>query len=183
MQLMNSNSRYGALPQAVHWLTFLCVTAGWLLGWFLDDIPKGPARSFGLLAHMTLGQCVFVLVVVRLAWRVTNPPPAPQKTRFGRPLELLATFNHYVLYALLLAVPFLGAIVQLKRGDALPFFGLWEFASPWPVDRALARTILRVHEYAANTLLILAGVHAGAALIHHYVFRDRTLSRMLPGAT
>ena len=101
----------------------------------------------------------------------------------GRPLEILARLNHYALYALLVAVPLLGVIVQLKRGNALPVFGLWEFVSPWPADRALSRTILRVHEYLADTLLILAGVHAVAALIHHYVFRGRTLSRMLPGST
>jgi cytochrome b561 len=47
----------------------------------------------------------------------------------------------------------------------------------------LARSILRVHEYCADALLILAGVHAVAALTHHWVFRDRTLVRMLPGAT
>jgi cytochrome b561 len=183
MQVTNSPSHYGALPQFVHWVTALFVIAGWLLGTFLDDIPKGSARSLGLVAHMTLGQCVFALVIVRLVWRFTNPPPAPEKTRFGRPLEYLARLNHYALYALLVAVPLLGVIGQLRRGNALPVFGLWEFASPWPADRALSRTILRVHGYLADTLLILACVHAVAALIHHYVFRDRTLSRMLPGST
>ena len=182
MQVINSPSRYGALPQFIHWLTALFVIAGWLLGTFLDDIPKGPARSFGLIAHMTLGQCVFALVVFRLVWRFTNPPPAPEKTRFGRLLEHAAVLNYYVLYALLLAVPFLGVIVQLKRGNPLPIFGLSEVMSPWPADRVTARTVLRVHEYCADALLILAGVHAVAALVHHYVFRDRTLSRMLPGS-
>jgi cytochrome b561 len=86
-----------------------------------------------------------------------------------------------VLYALLLAVPILGVIVQLKRGHALPLFGLGEFASPWLADRPTARTILHIHELCANALLILAGVHAFAALVHHYLFRDRTLVRMMPG--
>jgi cytochrome b561 len=182
MQLANSGSRYGAVPQTVHWLTFGCVIAGWLLGWFLDDLPKGPIRSFGLLTHMTLGQCVFALVLVRLAWRFGNPPPPPEATRFGRLLEIAARISHYCLYALLLAVPVLGTLVQLKRGDVLPIFGYWHVVSPWPADRTTAKTILKVHEYLANTLLILAGIHAAAALTHHYVFRDRTLVRMLPGA-
>jgi cytochrome b561 len=182
MQLANSHSRYGALPQLVHWLTALFVIAGWLLGTFLDDIPKGSPRAFGLLAHMTLGQCVFVLVIVRLIWRYTDPPPPPEKTRYGKLLEIVATLSHYALYALLLAVPILGVAVQLKRGNPLPIFGLGELASPWPADRATARTILRVHEYCADALLILAGAHAVAALTHHYMFRDRTLTRMLPGA-
>lgn len=182
MQLANSPSRYGALPQLVHWLTTLFVIAGWLLGTFLDDIPKGAPRDFGLLAHMTLGQCVFMLVIVRLIWRFTNPPPPPEKTPFGKLLEIVATLNQYVLYALLLAVPLLGVIVQLKRGNPLPIFGFGEFASPWPNDRATARTVLSIHAFCADALLILAGVHAAAALVHHHVFRDRTLTRMLPRA-
>jgi len=85
--------------------------------------------------------------------------------------------------ALLVAVPILGIIVQLKRGNALPLFGAWNFASPWPTDRATARSVLEVHGLLANALLILAGFHGAAALVHHYVFRDRTLVRMLPGST
>jgi cytochrome b561 len=182
MQWKNSQARYGAVPQAVHWLTFLCVTAAWLIGTFLDDFPKGAPRSFGLLTHMTLGQCVFVLVLVRLVWRFVNPPPATEQTPFGPLLELAARLSHYVLYALLLAIPFLGMVVDLKRGDALPIFGVFEFNSPWPADKAVAKTVLQVHGLLANALMILAGIHAVAALTHHYVFRDRTLVRMLPGA-
>jgi cytochrome b561 len=183
MQIANSTARYGVIPQTVHWLTFLFVIGGWLLGWFLDDLPKGPVRSFGLVAHITLGECVFVLVLVRLIWRFANPPPPPERTRFGRLLEIAAMLGHYVLYALLLAIPLAGLMVQLKRGNALPVFGIWTVTSPWPADRETARNILKVHEYMANTLLILAGFHAVAALFHHYVFRDRTLVRMVPGAT
>ena len=183
MQLGNSTARYGALPQLVHWLTALFVICGWLLGTFLDDIPKGPQRDFGFLLHMTFGQCVFVLVIVRLLWRYLNPPPPPEKTRYGRPLQIVATLNHYLLYALLLVVPVLGVLTQLKRGHALPLFAIGEFPSPWPADRATARTLEHIHEFCADALLILAGAHAGAALMHHYLFRDRTLVRMLPGAS
>ena len=77
-------------------------------------------------------------------------------------------------------MPFLGVLVQLKRGNALPIFGLWDAVSPWPVDKALARTLLGVHEFLADPLLLLAGARAAAALMHHYVFEDRTLSRKLP---
>jgi cytochrome b561 len=181
MQLTNSTARYGVVPQALHWLTFMCVVAGWLLGQFLDDLPKG-AQSFGLFVHMTLGQCVVLFLVSRLVWRAANPPPPPEPTRFGRLTIYAAKLNHIALYALLVAVPVFGTIVQLKRGHGLPVFGFWEFAPPWPVDRPLARSMLRVHDYLANTLMIFAGIHAVAALIHHFGFRDRTLLRMVPGA-
>jgi cytochrome b561 len=183
MQLANSKTHYGAGPQLLHWLTALFVICGWLLGTFLDDFPKGPIRASALVVHMTLGQLVVVLLIARLFWRMANPPPPAEQTRFGWLQQAVAAFTHYAMYALLVAVPFMGILVQLKRGNALPLFGVWDIASPWPTDRALARTLLRVHEYLADTLLILAGVHAAAALMHHYIFEDRTLARMLPAAS
>ncbi len=180
MQLGNSDAHYGVVPQTIHWLTVIFIAVGWLLGSFMDDFSKA-VRPYALLAHMTLGQFVIALLAIRLVWRFANPPPPPEKTRFGRLHEIAAKVSHYALYALLLAVPFVGIVVQLKRGNALPIFGVWNFVSPWPADRAIARSALRAHEYLANALVLLAGVHAAAALMHHYLLRDRTLMRMLPG--
>ena len=182
MQLINSPTRYGAVPQALHWLTAICVIAGWLLGQFLDVFPKGPPRAFALMTHMTLGELVATFLVARLIWRFADPPPPPEPTQFGRLLTIASLVSHWALYALLIAVPFVGIVGQLKRGNALPIFGLWQFASPWPADRAVARSVLEVHEVLADALLILAGIHSCAALIHHYAFRNRTLARMLPGS-
>jgi cytochrome b561 len=183
MQLTNSKSRYGAIPQAVHWLTALFVIVGFLLGQFGDDLPKGPVRNAGFLAHMTLGQCVLLLLVVRLVWRFADPPPPAEATPFGKLVEIAAKVSHFALYALMVAVPFLGIIVQLRRGHDLPILGLWDFASPWPADRAVSRYILGLHAKLADALLILAGIHACAAIVHHQLWRDRTLTRMLPGAS
>ena len=183
MKLTNTETRYGAGPQVLHWLTAVFVVVGWLLGQFGDVLPKGPPRALGLWAHMTLGECVVLLLIARLAWRVGNPPPPAEPTRFGRVLEIAVKVSHFAMYALLVIVPFVGVMVQLKRGNALPVLGLWNVASPWPADRAVARSVLGAHEFLANALLILAGVHAAAALVHHYALRDRTLTRMLSGAT
>ena len=44
----------------------------------------------------------------------------------------------------------------------------------------LSNRVTTWHAIAANTILILAGLHASAALAHHYLLRDGTLVRMLP---
>ena len=64
----------------------------------------------------------------------------------------------------------------------MPVFGLIDIASPWPADRAFSRSVREVHELLANALMVVAGIHAAAALAHHWIFRDRTLLRMLPSA-
>ena len=181
MQWRNSQARYGAIVQAMHWLTAIFVLAGFLLGQFGDALPRGAPRQYGLLVHMTLGQIVLALLVVRLVWRQLNPPPPLEATPLGALATLAARLSHAALYCLLLAVPVLGMIVQLKRGNVLPVFAVWHLPSPWPADRSLARSILWLHGTLADALLILAGVHAAAALMHHWIWRDRTLKRMLPG--
>jgi cytochrome b561 len=182
MQLVNSSTRYGSIPQAVHWLTALFVSAGWLIGQFADFSPPDSPPDLSLLTHIALGQCVIVLLVFRFIWRFINPPPAFETTSLGLLLEWAARLSHFALYALLLAVPLLGIVAEFKRSGTLPLFGLWQLHSPWPVDRTIAKSILRVHGTLADALMILAGLHAVAALVHHWVWRDRTLARMLPGA-
>ena len=93
----------------------------------------------------------------------------------GKWLDPAARIAHYGLYVLLVAVPVVGIVLQFARGDALPLFGLAEIPSPWLEDRAFAHSVKEVHEVLAHALVILASMHAAAALIHHWIFRDRTL--------
>ena len=145
MSFVNTETRYGALPQTLHWLTVICVMVGWLLGQFMDDFL---ARASALSAHIVLGEFVIILLAGRLLWRLADRPPAPLPSRFGRAAEIAAKLGHLVLYALLLAVPFVGIVALLKRGDALPIFGVWHVVSPWPADRAAAHGVLEVHEFS-----------------------------------
>ena len=180
MRFRNSPDGYGAVPQALHWLTVTFVLVAWALGTFDDALPKGAMRAGGLFVHICAGLAILGLLLARLLWRLADPPPQRESTLPGAWFEHIARLTHYALYALLFAVPIAGILLQFTRGDALPLFGISEVRSPWPADRALARTIKEVHEVLANSLVILASVHAVAALVHHWVFRDRTLMRMLP---
>ncbi|MES1150066.1 MAG: cytochrome b/b6 domain-containing protein, partial [Bradyrhizobium guangdongense] len=114
-------------------------------------------------------------------WRLADPPP-PEDPAIGRWSERAARAIHYIMYALLVAAPIAGIVLQFARGHALPVFGLAEIASPWAADRSFAHNVKEVHETLANALLLLVGLHAAAALVHHYVLHDRTLTRMLPGS-
>jgi cytochrome b561 len=182
MQFRNTADGYGAISQSLHWLTVGLVLLAWLLGEFGDAFPRGPARAGALFVHNSAGLAVLAVLALRLAWRLFDPPPPPVPTLFGVWLDRLARLGHYALYALLVAAPAVGIVLQFARGDALPVFGLFEIASPWPADRAFARSVKEVHEVLANALVLLAAAHAAAALLHHFVLGDRTLARMLPGA-
>jgi cytochrome b561 len=180
VQVRNSPERYGAIAKTFHWLTVVLVIAGWLLGQFGDDLPHA-MHIAGVAIHMSIGLSVLMLLVARLAWRVVDPPPAPEKTVLGGAAEASARALHFIFYALLVAIPVMGILVEFARGGALPIFGVWEIASPWVRDRAFSRSMIGIHALLANTLMVLAVLHGAAALAHHFVFRDRTLRRMLPG--
>jgi cytochrome b561 len=180
MRLRSSVEGYGAVSQMMHWITVVLVILAWLLGQFDDVFPKGAARAAGLFVHISAGLAVIGILVLRLFWRFADPPPPIEHTILGAWLDRAGRLAHYLLYALLVAVPISGIVLQFARGDALPLFGLTEIASPWVRDRAFARSVKEIHEVAANALIILAALHAAAALLHHWVLRDRTLVRMLP---
>ena len=187
MQLFNSPTRYGLISQGLHWTAVALVVVAWTLGILGDELPRGASRALGLYVHTTAGLLVIALTILRLLWRLVDPSPPAEKTRFGEWLfadwiGLGAKLAHLGLYVLLVAVPVAGIVLQFARGDALPIFGIVEIASPWPRDRAFAEGVKEVHELLAHGLLALAGLHAAAALVHHWIFRDRTLVRMLPGS-
>lgn len=180
MQLRNSPDRYGAVALTLHWLTVVLVALAWLLGQFGDDFPRGAARASALFVHISAGLAVLVLLAARFFWRLADPPPPPEPMPFGWLTDKLARLAHVMLYVLLAAAPIAGILTQFARGDALPIFGVTEIASPWAADRAFARSVKEAHELLSNALVILALLHAAAALMHHWIFRDRTLRRMLP---
>lgn len=182
MQIHNTPNRYGAIAQFLHWATALLVIVAWLLGIFGDDLPKGVARNAGLFIHISAGLAVLMMVAVRLLWRLIDAPPQPEESAFGVWLDRAGRLAHFALYALLIAVPVVGIVTQFARGQPVPLFGLGAIASPWAADREFAHSVKEVHELLSNVMLALAGLHAAAALAHHWLLRDRTLLRMLPGA-
>jgi cytochrome b561 len=89
---------------------------------------------------------------------------------------------HYLLYALLVAQAGLGWTIGWAAGHPIHFFGI---GIPGPFDafdRPLRHELREIHEKVGWAIIILAGVHALAALYHHYFLRDRVLRRMLPVA-
>ena len=187
MQVFNSPMRYGAIAQSLHWTAVALVLLAWALGVIGDELPEGASRALGLFIHASAGLLIIALTVLRLVWRLVDPSPPAEKTEFGEWLfadwmGLGAKLAHFALYSLMVAVPVIGIVLQFARGDSLSLFGLFDIASPWARDKTFAHSVKEIHEVLAHALLAVAGFHAAAALVHHWVFRDRTLVRMLPGS-
>ncbi|HLY96193.1 MAG TPA: cytochrome b/b6 domain-containing protein, partial [Sideroxyarcus sp.] len=72
-----------------------------------------------------------------------------------------------------------GWLLLSATGKPVPFFGL-ELPALIGENKDLAKTLKDIHEFVGTAGYYLIGLHAAAALYHHYIVRDNTLLRMLP---
>ena len=179
MNWKNTPDRYGSLSMAMHWLTLALLIGVYACIELREFYPKGSDLREGLKTwHFMLGMSVFALVFVRLAIRLATPSPqmSAQVAAWQRHLALLM---HVLLYAFLIAMPLFGWLTLSASGKPIPFFGLELPALVGP-DKAFAGAVKEIHETIGTIGYYLVGLHAAAALYHHYFLRDDTLLRMLP---
>jgi cytochrome b561 len=166
---------------ALHWLTVALIATGFTLGKWMVDLPIAPQTLRVYAYHKWIGITVFLVTAARLAWRFAHPVPLP----LGLPAwqRRAAAASHVSLYALMLAVPVSGWLFSSASGVQVIYLGLIALPNLVAKDAELAATLKAVHFALNFTLLALVLLHAGAALRHHFVERDRVLLRMLPAVS
>jgi superoxide oxidase len=179
MNWRNTESRYGALSIGLHWLMLLLIASVYACIELRGNFPKGSDIREGLKTwHFMLGLSILVLVLVRLAAHfigtVPRIEPDPPKWQ-----SLFAKLMHIALYALMIGMPLLGWLTLSAEGKLVPFFGL-QLPSLVGESKSIAGWAKELHETGGTVGYFLIGLHAVAALFHHYVVRDNTLRRMLP---
>ncbi|MDX8491649.1 cytochrome b [Mesorhizobium sp. VK22B] len=176
-----ASDAYTSAQKFLHWALFALVLLLYALTYGEDLLPRGdPTVDAIWRLHISFGLLLAALVFWRVVLRGMKGAPRLPAEMSG--LErTTAKVGHFILYALLVALPVLGILLTWFRGDALSFFGLFTMPAPFAPDRATARTIRELHSLCANGILIVAGIHALAALYHHFIRRDTILTRMLPG--
>ena len=164
----------------LHWLMLLLIAAVYLCIELRVLYPRGSDMRNGLKEwHFMLGLSVWILVVLRLWIRARHKIPAitPPPVKWQ---VLASRLVHILLYLLMLVMPILGWLTVSYEGHAVSFFG---FELPLLVtpNESMAETIEEIHETIGVAGYWLIGIHALAALYHHYVIKDNTLKRILPG--
>jgi cytochrome b561 len=92
---------------------------------------------------------------------------------------LAAKLVHLALYGLMIGLPLLGWLALSARGKPVPFYGL-QLPALIEQNKENFSLFKTIHESLATAGYFLIGVHAAAALFHHYVKRDNTLKLMSP---
>jgi cytochrome b561 len=174
----DDRTRYDNFAIALHWVTVLLVLVQLGLAEFWDFAAR-PTKHLMIVAHMSFGVVLTVVLVVRIAWRLV--PGHQVRAAVSGWVELASKAMHYLLYGLLAAQAALGFVLRWSGGEAMSLFGL-PIPPPFaPWSKPAHQLMGAAHNWVGWTIIVLAAGHAAPALFHHFVLRDDVLWRILPG--
>lgn len=177
MKAINSTVSYGWVAVGLHWLMAPAIVAMFILGVWMRTL--GYYDHWYHTApeiHKSAGMLLFAVLLFRFSWRLANRHP----DLLGRPWEnILARMAHGGQYLLLFMVMITGYLIPTAEGVGIDVFGWFTVPATFTFSKAQADFIGLLHKYSAWALILLAGLHAAAALKHHFVDRDTTLLRIL----
>jgi cytochrome b561 len=179
MPSRSSAGRYGVVAQTFHWIIAALVVMQFVLANMADDLPIGVHKLALLARHKSFGMTVLVLAIVRLLWRLRNPPP--QLPDGMAPAErMLARATHAAFYVLLFAIPLTGWMMSSAKNYSVSWFGVFTWPNLIGKNETAFELLRSTHHVLGYILFSIAILHVLAALKHHFWNKDDVLVRMLP---
>lgn len=169
---------YTATARALHWITAALVLTMIPIGLVMANLSLGPAGDVLYDIHRSIGAVLMPIVLVRLVYRLSNPPP-PLPADIPAIQQLAAHTTHWALYVLLIVQAFAGWIATSAYRAPIKVFWLFELPPIWPVDQPFSEQLFGVHRVLGIAIALLLCVHIGAALYHHFIRKDDVLLRMV----
>ncbi len=180
--LRNTEQRYGTVAIALHWLMALLLIALIVLGLYMSRLPDvgfDKNKILLVLYHKEYGMLALGLAVVRLAWRVGNVLPALVE-ELPDWQQVAARFVHLCFYGFMFALPISGWLMSSAAGIPVYVFGV-RLPDLIAHNEYRFQQLIEIHKWLGYALIGFIVLHAGAALRHHFLSRDNTLKKMLPG--
>jgi cytochrome b561 len=172
-----TTNNYNPIAKLLHWFMALVIFGLIALGLVMADMPFSPEKLQYFSWHKWAGVSIFVLVWLRLLWRVLNPPPAYPSTMPAL-LQKLAHAGHHLLYALMIIIPLTGWLMSSAKGVQTVWFGVLPIPDLLSKDKELGKLLEDIHASLNWGLMFLLAGHILAALKHHWVDKDDVLTRM-----
>jgi cytochrome b561 len=175
---MTKRLHYGTMAKVLHWTIVALLLVQYSIGWLMPDVHRGPP-GVPMSWHISIGTVIFALIVARFMWRLTHPV-APESS-LPPWQRITSEAVHWLLYLLVLLTTLSGWLFASARGWTVS----WFFVLPLPTltsgSDSLVKTLDGWHQNFMWALLIAAGLHTFAALVHLFYYRDGVMRRMLPG--
>lgn len=184
----NPKLKYDAVAMTLHWVTAVLIIFMIIFGEDLIKVRSGADAAsvtvggfFLPSVHVTIGVTVLILSVLRLLWRLVNPPP-PLPDTMAPWEKLISKLMHLLFYIALIGLPLTGWLSFGHYVTGRPavassqVFGLF----PLPLAPDLGDIGGALHGLGSNATMVLVILHVLAALKHHFLNRDDVMRRMLP---
>ncbi|WP_440825962.1 cytochrome b [Psychrobacter cryohalolentis] len=156
-----------------HWISAILLLITWTMIFLYDNLDSN--LYIGL--HKAFGVSLLFWMIARVINRIfTKAPPAVLMPKWQM---LLSRLSHFVLYALLIAMPIAGLMMSLYGGRPVDIFGIFQIPVLVTPDRGLARLFNDWHVAIIWPMIIAFTVlHIGAALYHQFVKKDNLIARI-----
>lgn len=179
--LKNTDKGYGWVAIAMHWIMALVIFGLFGLGLYMVELSYYDSWYRGsLILHKSVGMTLLLLWLARAVWRWFSViPQEDARSRRERLEQAAAHWMHIALYAVMLGLMVTGYLISTADSRGIEVFELFMVpALPWSIDNQedIAGDI---HEILAWSLIAMATIHALAALKHHFIDKDKTLTKML----
>ncbi|MCB1748723.1 MAG: cytochrome b [Gammaproteobacteria bacterium] len=175
---MDASPKYTRTAMALHWLVAVLVFSLFGIGWYMVDLPQGPARGEYFALHKSIGLCVLVLLALRIAWRYRHrPPPLPQAVPAWQ--RVLAGLVHRAFYVALIVQPMSGYLSSSFSGYSTRWFGLPLPQWGWK-DARLNELFTEIHVGCSIVIVVLVLTHVLGVVSHLLQGERGLLRRMLP---
>lgn len=175
--MSNGVTKYNVIAKLLHWLSAIAIISLFALGlWMVDLDYYSEWYQTAPYIHKSVGLILFFVTAFRLVWKKTTTTPEIEGAMWE---QLGAHVAHSLIYLLLISIMISGYLISTADGSSITIFdwvsipGLGSF-----IDNQ-ADLAGEVHYYLAITLIVLAVLHAAAALKHHFINKDNTLKKML----
>ncbi|XQA63117.1 cytochrome b [Xanthomonas sacchari] len=179
---MNRDDRsahFNLLARVLHWLMAAMILTMLFVG--VGMVASVSQRPWLLNLHRPLGIAIGLLVLVRLGNRLRHRPP-PLPADLARWQQAAAHASHWLLYALMLAMPLLGWSMLSAGGYPIVLWPGVQLPPIAPHSPALYAWLRSAHGWLAYLLFATVLMHLCAALFHAWVRRDGVFSSMARGA-
>ncbi|HTI80747.1 MAG TPA: cytochrome b [Acetobacteraceae bacterium] len=170
--------RFTPVQRLLHWVMAVCILAMLFIG--VGMVSTVMPKYLTLVAiHKPLGIAILVLALLRLVVRLRSGAP-PLPSDLPEPMKLAAHLSHYVLYALMIAMPLIGWAMLSAGEYPVVLYGSLYLPPIVPQSDRLHAVLWGAHYYLAFALFALILLHVAAALFHLLVRRDGVFEQMAP---
>lgn len=177
MTLKNTAAGYGSVARLLHWLMAIVIFALFALGYWMRTLTyASPYYQSAPDLHQGVGMVIFGLLIFRLIWKLINiDPDTSDLTRIEHIGSMLM---HWAFYAVLFVMMAAGYFILTLDGRSFSFFGLVDIPSIYS-QKGLEKLAGQLHWMLAYLTMVLAALHGGAAIWHHFIKKDRVMIRMI----